>query len=392
MDWTQMIGVIVDGLLRRGEFLLYKEEVGDRVNIHPISYFNMYSAEDGSIFYQVTLQQTQRHLAEEIYGQKDNDGNIYIPQRNCVHGVYEKDPNNLLRALNPLMAYANSVGLGSALRAGQEAFHNNKGQPSGIITTDQVLTADQATRLRDRWNEMSQRMKQGDTPILSNGLKWMPVSVSANESQVIQMLGMTTKDIAKAFGIPPIMLGENSGVTYSNLEQLLYSWRTTGLLSLCKIIEGAFEYSFDLTNNEEMVIDMADLARAEALEQADTLTRLVQNGLISPNEARARLDLRPMEGVADGLVAQQQIVPLQQSADINAARAEAQNQRDIEQARYFTAQAEAKPKEVENAAAKPAPAPAAKPVPSTPSKPTEPEEEKSLDLDNLGLMLKGIFK
>lgn len=405
MTWHELLGVIVDGLLRKGEFLLYIEETTDEdgkphQTVHPINAFTMMSAEDGSIFYSVTFPTAARHLV-------NTDNTIHIPQRNVVHGRYEVDPVNPLRAMNPLLSYANSIGLGSALRAGQEAFHKNMSKPSGLLTTDQPLTKDQAEMLRSRWAEMSQRMKQGETPILSSGLKWMPTSVNANEAQAIQMMGLTTKDICKAYGIPSVLLGENAGVTYSNLEQLIYGWRTTGLLSLCKCIENAFEYSFGLDKNEEMVLDISDLARADDMSQAETLKGLVQNGIISPNEARARLDLTPMEGVANTLVSQQQIQPLEQSArlaqeshDVERQYKESERKWREGQAAFQQAQADAKPKETD---AKLIQAEKPNSSPSTPSKETpdkespKPEEPKksaepTVDLEALSMMLKGVFK
>lgn len=390
MSWAECVGVIVDGLLTKGEFACFVTEddlLGDeldrRTTIHPIHNFQMISAQDGSIFYQVDFHDAHKYLGESWLDWTDGEGRMYIPQRHIVHGRFEVDPRNPLRALPPLHAFANSIGLGSVLRQGQEAFHINKGQPSGIISTDQTLSAEQATRLRERWNEMSQKMRQGETPILSNGLRWQSTSVSANEGQVIQLLGFTTKDIAKAFGIPPIMLGENSGVTYSNLEQLLYGWRTTGLLSVCQIIEQAFEYTFKLPKNEELVFDIGDLARAEALHQADTLTRLVLNGIISPNEARSRLELAPIEGVADNLVSQMQIQPLQQSADLALRAAD----REDEVAAAKKEQADKKPEQDQSGDGN-------KPDPKDPTQEEDKKkpEEKSIDIESLDLMLKGILR
>jgi HK97 family phage portal protein len=373
MTWAEMIGVIVDGLLTKGEFACFVEEDGRgrQSTLHPLHDFQMIAAEDGSIFYQINFHDMNSHLAEPWKEWTDEQGRMYIPQRYVVHGRFEVDPRNPLRALGPLHSYANSIGLGSVLRAGQEAFHSNKGQPSGVLTTDASLTSEQATRLRERWNEMSQKMKQGETPILSNGLRFQPVSVSANESQVVQLLGFTTKDIAKAFGIPPIMLGENSGVTYNNLEQLLYGWRTTGLLSICMVIEQAFEYTFKLPKYEEMVLDIGDLARSEVMNKAEMLKGLVLNGIMKPNEARAKLDLAPVPGVADELVSQAQVQPMQQNADNAADRNTREN--DLAQAQINAA--EAKPAEA-------------------PKEETEEEEkpqQKQIDMDALNLMLKGVF-
>ncbi len=390
MTWAEMIGVIVDGLLSKGEFACYIEESPSDVNddgtqaktLHPIHNFQMVAAVDGSIFYRVSFPESLKHLQNEwsSYMVDEDMNSLYIPQRHIVHGRFEVDPQNPLRALRPLHAYANSIGLGSILRQGQEAFHNNKGQPSGIISTDQSLNAEQASRLRERWNEMSQKMRQGETPILSNGLRWQSTSVSANEGQVIQLLGFTTKDIAKAFGIPPIMLGENSGVTYSNLEQLLYGWRTSGLLSVCMVIEQAFEYSFKLPKHEEMILDISDLARAESMHQAETLTRLVLNGIMRPNEARARLDLAPIDGVASELVSQSQIKPMNQTAELAQRTADREDEK-------VTALKEREDKRAQQDASGQGNLPN-----RIDESKKEPPPTKQVDNEALDLMLKGIFK
>lgn len=373
MSWAEMIGVIVDGLLTKGEFACYIEEDGSgkKTTIHPLSDFQMVSAEDGSIFYQINFHESTKHLSNPWQDWTDNKGYIYIPQRYIVHGRFEVDPRNPLKALGPLHAYANSIGLGSVLRAGQEVFHTNKGQPSGILSTEASLTAEQAARLRERWNEMSQKMKQGETPILSNGLKWQSTSVTANEGQVVQLLGFTTKDISKAFGIPPVLLGENSGVTYNNLEQLLLGWRTTGLLSICIVIESAFEYTYSLARDEEMLLDIGDLARSEVMNKAEMLKGLVLNGIMKPNEARAKLDLAPVPGVADELVSQSQIQPMEQTSQL----AQDANTRENDLADAQVDAAKNPPKET-------------KPKDDDEDKPAP---QKAVDMEALQMMLKGVF-
>lgn len=384
MSWAELIGVIVDGLLQRGEFACYVEESNGKHSVHPLPHFQMIAADNGDIFYSVSLSEATNHLRELMITQDDK---LYIPQRSIVHGRFEVDPRNPLRALSPLAAYSTSIGLGDALRTGQLAFHVNKSQPSGVITTEASLTTEQAIKLRDRWEQMSQGMKQGKTPILSNGLKFQAITANANEAQVIQLLGFTTKDVAKAFGIPPVLLGESSGVTYNNLEQLLYGWRTTGLLSVCIVIEQAFEYAFDLPDNEELVLDLTELARAESLSQADTLTKLVQNGILKPNEARAKLDMAPVQGVADELVAQQQIQPIQQTANIAARNAD----REDEKLK--------KDHEVKLEAAKNPPKPAEEPEKPVSAKSYEAQvaldvaakAEEKFDLHTFQMMVKGVL-
>jgi hypothetical protein len=101
------------------------------------------------------------------------------------------------------------------------------------------------------------------------------------------------------------------------------------------------------------------------------LKGLVLNGIMKPNEARAKLDLAPVPGVADELVSQAQVQPMQQNADNAADRNTREN--DLAQAQITAA--EAKPAEAPKEEAE---------------EETKPQQ-KQIDMDALNLMLKGVF-
>jgi phage portal protein BeeE len=135
-----------------------------------------------------------------------------------------------------------------------------------------------------------------------------------------------------------------------------------------------------------MILDISDLARAESMHQAETLKGLVLNGIMKPNEARARLDLAPIPGVADQLVSQMQVQPMQQNADLEQRRAD----REDKKVSAMKETADKKPEKdpigegnIDVNTDKPQAKPEDKPAP---------EEEKKIDLDTLSLILKGILK
>jgi hypothetical protein len=94
---------------------------------------------------------------------------------------------------------------------------------------------------------------------------------------------------------------------------------------------------------------------------------------MKPNEARAKLDLAPVPGVADELVSQAQVQPMQANADNAMDR----NARENDLAQAQIASIEAKPTEAE-----------------APKEEAEEEikpQQKQIDMDALNLMLKGVF-
>jgi hypothetical protein len=77
---------------------------------------------------------------------------------------------------------------------------------------------------------------------------------------------------------------------------------------------------------ENINFDVAGLLRTDFLTRIDGLTRAVQGGLFSPNEARAREGLHPVDD-GDRVIVQQQMVPL----GFNANQSEQAPAPDIEE-------------------------------------------------------------
>jgi sRNA-binding protein len=115
------------------------------------------------------------------------------------------------------------------------------------------------------------------------------------------------------------------------------------------------------------------------MNKADMLKGLVLNGIMKPNEARARLDLAPVAGVADELVSQAQVQPMQQNAD----QADDKNTREnaLADAQIAQTEAQAVATEAQAAAPKPSKEEEEKPAPKA----------KEIDMESLDLMLKGVF-
>jgi phage portal protein BeeE len=99
------------------------------------------------------------------------------PARDVLH-VRLHTPQDPLRGESPLAAVMIDVAMSGAMSAQQLAFYQNQSKPSGILSTDQVLTLEQAKHLREIWNEQTSGLNAGKTPITTAGLKWQAVSAS----------------------------------------------------------------------------------------------------------------------------------------------------------------------------------------------------------------------
>jgi len=275
---------------------------GEVSEIHLMRNGHPYVGQDGAVFYSLSGNE----VVERQY-----DFSAPIPSRDVLH-VRLHTPRHPLKGESPILAATLDLAMSGAALNQQVAFYLNQARPSFMLETDEKLNAQQAEDLRARWNEQTQGDKAGGTPILSWGLKAKPVSVSAQDGQLAEMMRMTDQNVALAFRVPLQVLGLG-GTTFASTELLMQSWIASGLGFALNHIEEAFGQMFRLRGvpYEYVEFDTRALLRSAYREQIEGLARGVISGIYSPDEARASVDLPAVSGGHGEMPrVQQQVVPL----------------------------------------------------------------------------------
>ena len=159
-----------------------------------------------------------------------------------------------LKAINPLDDH---MGLGCVCAAsGPVAIHNaattwnkalldNAARPSGALVYDSgkdgaALSADQFARLKEEMETaFAGALNAGRPMLLEGGLKWQSLSMSPTEMDFVALKASAAREIALAFGVPPMLLGlpgDNSYANYREANKAL--WRQTVLPLMAKILGG----------------------------------------------------------------------------------------------------------------------------------------------------------
>jgi HK97 family phage portal protein len=241
------------------------------------------------------------------------DLDYLVPQRDVLHVRGRCYPGQPLRGVPPLEWAISARMANTAITDAQAAFFTNAAQPSGVLSTDQLLTKDQMERLREAWRAHAAGVRRGDVPVLGGALKWVPMSLSSQDAQMIEAFSMTVADIARAFGVPLTIIGEvtRGRQSFANVEQLIGLWLAQGLGFWVEHIEVAFDKFFALPDGEYTELDTDALLRTALKERIDALTAGITGGLYAPNEARAKEGLGAV-AFGDEPRVQAQVVPLSQ--------------------------------------------------------------------------------
>jgi HK97 family phage portal protein len=158
-----------------------------------------------------------------------------------------------LKAMHPLDDHYGLGCLGAA--AGAVAIHNaatkwnkalldNAARPSGALTFEPgdgaTLSADQYRRLKEELEASFQgTLNAGRPMLLEGGLKWQAMSLSPADMDFVGLKAAAAREIALAFGVPPMLLGLPGDATYANYREANRAlWRLTILPLAEKILAG----------------------------------------------------------------------------------------------------------------------------------------------------------
>lgn len=161
------------------------------------------------------------------------------------------------------------------------------------------------------------------------GMTLTPLNVKLADSQFVELSQFSALQIASAFGVKPYQVGDYTKSSYASAEAQQLSFLVDTLLYIVKQYEEEIAYKL-LSDAEEAAgyhvkFNVAVMLRADQQTQINTLSAAVANFLMTPNEARERLDLPSKEG-GDQLLGNGSSIPVQytgsQYTDINTRREE----------------------------------------------------------------------
>ena len=146
------------------------------------------------------------------------------------------DPLEPADGHGPLEASAQAVHIHNEGSRWVQALLRNSARPSGALVYsgmpgDDRLTDQQFDRLKSEMREQFQGPTAAGRPLLlEGGLDWKPMAMSPADMDFIEARREAAREIAFAFGVPPMLLGIPGDNTYANYREAnLAFWRQTVL-------------------------------------------------------------------------------------------------------------------------------------------------------------------
>lgn len=129
--------------------------------------------------------------------------------------------------MSPMEAAAFSIDVHNSAGGYNKALLDNSAAPSGALVfepgdsdSDGTLSDDQFRRLKQQFEERHTGARNAGKPlILEGGLKWQAMGFSPKDLEFVTGKREAAREIALAFGVPPMLLGIPGDNTYSNYQE-----------------------------------------------------------------------------------------------------------------------------------------------------------------------------
>lgn len=201
---------------------------------------------------------------------------------------------------------AELVGLDQDIDLYANFVMQNGAKPSGLFRTEQVIPdakyKEVAGRLKEAWSNMTgskttDLSKPGQGMLLDQGMTFETIKMlTLQDADAAALKLQTMKRICGLFGVSPAMIGIQDQ-KYNNTQTMLDEFYKTTMYPMVINIEQKLN-SHLLKGYPNLCIrfDTKEFLKGAPLDQMNFASSAVNNGIMTPNEAREYLNMPKIEG------------------------------------------------------------------------------------------------
>lgn len=196
--------------------------------------------------------------------------------------------------LAPLEAAQTSLDLHNAAASWNKALLDNAARPSGALVYSAAsgnLTEEQFSRLKSELEANFQGAGNAGRPmVLEGGLDWKTIALTPRDMDFIEAKNAAAREIALAFGVPPMLLGIPGDNTYANLAEANRAlWRQTVIPLVRRVADDLGVWLGPAYGGNLTLVPDLDRVEALAEDRAALWARVGAAGFLSDEEKRGML-------------------------------------------------------------------------------------------------------
>ncbi|ARQ01893.1 phage portal protein [Pseudorhodoplanes sinuspersici] len=229
---------------------------------------------------------------------RKNGGKSFFTQDEIFH-LYGLTLNGY-SGVTPITYARETIGLALAQENYGASQFKNGMRASGVLTHPQKLGEESRKNIKASLDEYrAGGESEGKFLLLEEGMTQSQLKMTAQDTQWVESRKLSVRDIAMFFGVPPSMIGDNSGSDSNwgtGLEQKANGFVTFTLEDYLTMFEEGI--TIDLNSDPAIYAkyNRAALVKGDIKARWDAYVKGLQWGVYSPNEVRALEDQNPRKG------------------------------------------------------------------------------------------------
>ena len=284
-----------------GQALL--ETVAVQLLLHGNAYVQLLTGTDGVPAELFALRPDRVNVEADMRGwpaaiaYRAGDAVTRIPAERMIH-IRFHHPLDDHYGMGCLAGAAGAIAAHNAATRWNKALLDNAARPSGALVTDgrEPLSTEQFDRLqKEMAASFSGAGNAGRPMLLEGGIRWQALSLSPADMDFAGLKAAAAREIALAFGVPPVLLGLPGDATYANYREASKAlWRQAILPLAGKMLDAIAEGLRPWFAGLKLSVDL-DRVPALSEERERLWQQLTAADFMTVNEKRAMIGLEPVE-------------------------------------------------------------------------------------------------
>lgn len=228
--------------------------------------------------------------------------NKKIEPCNMIHLI--KNSYDGVTGISVISYAARSINLANNTENSAKSFFTNGCNLAGVLTVQGQLSAQQRQDIRNSWNQAYNAGGNG-LAVLQGNMSYQPIQLSASDSQMLESRAFNVQDIARFFGISPVLLGDLSHTSYNSIEATQNQFLLHTLQPYITMIEEEFSRKLlkPSESNLSINLDETALLKTDKTALASYYGTLLDKGILCINEVRKELGYSQIDGGDKHLIA-----------------------------------------------------------------------------------------
>lgn len=211
---------------------------------------------------------------------------------------------NGFRGVTPLKhILGTSAGIAMATQDFAGRFFANSARPDVVLTSDQAVNKETADQIREAWSENYAGYQNAHRPaVLGKGFTIKELTMNAEDAQLLATRQFQIEEIARAFGVPPFMIGHVEKTTSwgSGVESMGKAFVRFTLRQHLNKFQTEINRKFFRNAGKRVEFDTFDLESADMKTLFESfrvaIGRAGEPGFMTTDEVRDKLRLKRTPG------------------------------------------------------------------------------------------------